>query len=254
MTLTQTHAQPELTAVASPGQLHNTPVRHPKTALIIGATGATGQCLVEFLIAHPEYGSVVAFTRRPIGRKHRKLVNHIVDFDEVDDWSHLLSGDELFSAIGTTMKQAGSKEEQYKVDFSYPFKVAEAARENGVPKIILVSSPNANPESRNFYLRTKGDLDHAVTELDFEHCALIKPSIIESERPDFRPGELVASMALRTLSTVLSPLRKYNPISAEELACAIVNIAQNDLPHGVSNFELDELFNHLEAHPVAESK
>ncbi|MBT8149173.1 MAG: NAD(P)H-binding protein [Gammaproteobacteria bacterium] len=252
MTFTQT--QPELTAVDSPGQLHNTPVHHPKTALVIGATGATGQCIVEFLIAHPEYGKVLAFTRRPIGRKHRKLVNHVVNFDNVDAWSHLLSGDELFSAIGTTMRQAGGREEQYRVDFSYPFKVAEAARENGVPKILVVSSPNANPGSRNFYLRTKGDLDHAVTELDFEHCALIKPSIIESDRPDFRPGELVASMTLRTLATVISPLRKYNPISAEELACAIVNIAQDELPHGVSQFELDELFNHLEAHPVATVK
>ncbi|MGB5325880.1 MAG: NAD(P)H-binding protein [Pseudomonadales bacterium] len=217
-----------------------------KTALVVGATGVTGHALLECLLTHPNYSKVIAFSRRPMHLDHPRLTVHVVDFDHVDRWANLLRGDELFSALGTTLKLAGSKQAQYKVDFSYQLAIAEAARANDVQRLFLVSSPGANPDTRNFYLRVKGELDHAVQELCFDHCVLIKPSLIEANRPDSRPGEKIAGIALRKLASAIPPLRRLQPITAQELASAIVSIAQHTLEPGRSEYQLDDLFDFVE--------
>ncbi|MBT8140293.1 MAG: NAD(P)H-binding protein [Gammaproteobacteria bacterium] len=216
-----------------------------KTALLIGATGATGAELLQQLLAHPDYSAVLAFARRPIHCEHPKLSVHLVDFDDVDSWQHLLVGDELFSAMGTTLKLAGSKEAQYKVDFTYQLHVAEAARDNEVSRLFLVSSPGANAKSRNFYLRTKGELEHAVIDLCYDHCVLIKPGLIEAERPEGRVGEKMAGMALHKMVKLIPAMHSMTPINASQLASAIIAIAQSDLKTGTSSFAPGELLEHV---------
>ena len=89
------------------------------TGLVIGATGATGTELVAQLIEDNHFNSVVVFSRRSLSISHPKLTCHIVDFENPQSWAHLVQGDVLFSALATTLKQAGSQKEQYKIDYTY---------------------------------------------------------------------------------------------------------------------------------------
>lgn len=216
-----------------------------KTAIVVGATGGTGKHLVKQLLDHESYQQVVVLARRALDFEHQKLSVHVIDFDQTDSWRDFVRGDELFSALGTTLKLAGSKRAQYKVDYGYQLAAATAARQNGVNKIVLVSSPNANAKSLSFYLKMKGELDDAVGELEFEKCVLIKPSIIEAERPEGRPGEKIAGALMKQFFVRIGPLRKYRPISGEQLATAMINIAQEPFAENLAEIELGDLFNYL---------
>lgn len=217
-----------------------------KTALVIGATGATGSELVKQLLDHPSYQHVITFARRPLGYQHDKLIAHTIDFNQPEQWQSLIQGDELFSAMGSTLKLAGSKDQQHKIDYGYQFCAAQIAKQNGVSKLVLVSSPNANSRSASFYLRMKGELDNAVSALRFDQCILIKPSIIDAERPEGRLGEKMGSALLHTLTKWVSPLHKYRPISAKQLATAIISSAQKEYIKTPHSIEFNELFELLD--------
>lgn len=214
-----------------------------KTAVVVGATGATGQHILQQLLEHPNYSEVVVLGRRACGVEHKKLIEHMVNFARPHEWQNLVKGDELFSALGTTLKQAGSKEGQYTVDVDYQLNVARAARENSIVKYILVSSPNANSKSANFYLRMKGTLDEAVKELNFAQCFLIKPSIIVSDRPEGRLGERIAGSMLNAMWRWVPGLGRFRPITGKRLARSMVALANADITLRFQEFQLDELFN-----------
>ena len=134
-----------------------------KTAIIIGATGLVGNQLIEKLLNDNRYNRIKIFVRKPSSITHPKLEEHAVDFEKLEQWKNKITGDEIYSAMGTTIKKAGSKEAQYKIDFTYQYECAKAASENGVGKYLLVSSAGANSKSGNFYLRIKGELDEKVS-------------------------------------------------------------------------------------------
>ena len=213
-----------------------------KTALIIGATGVTGKPLMRYLTDSEVYSTVVVFTRRAIDYEHAKLINHVVDFDALTDWKNLLKGDDLFSALGTTLKLAGSKEAQYKVDYHYQADVALAASENGVSRLFLVSSPNAKASSPIFYTRMKGKLEDYVATLQFDCVVYFRPSFIEGDRTDNRPGEKVGLTIMHKAVKLLPFLGKYRPISGDELAHAIASSAQQSFENGLHAYELDDIF------------
>lgn len=217
-----------------------------KNAIVIGATGATGTQLVQQLLEHQNYQSVTVLTRRSLSIDSSKLIEHLVDFSKPKQWQDLVVGDELFSALGTTLKKAGSKAAQYEVDVTYQLNVARAAANNRVAKLILISSPNAKARARNFYLRIKGELDEQVRKLDFQHCILIKPSLIVGERADSRPAEQLAASVLKSSCSWLPWLHSYRPITAAQLATAMINIANLELVAKDVEFELEELFGVLE--------
>jgi N-acetyl-gamma-glutamylphosphate reductase len=98
-----------------------------KTAIVIGATGVTGKEITRYLLLSDHYEQVLVFSRKKLILQHEKLINHVVDFDHIEQWSALVKGDDLFSAMGTTRKQAGSQSKQYTVDFSYQANVMATA-------------------------------------------------------------------------------------------------------------------------------
>ena len=103
-----------------------------KHALVVGASGSTGQELLKLLLENPDYNKVTIFLRREINIFHKKLNVHIIDFSKIYEYEDLIKGDVLFSALGTTLKEAGSKEKQYLVDFTYQFEFAKLASQDGV--------------------------------------------------------------------------------------------------------------------------
>ena len=98
-------------------------------ALLIGATGSTGKFLLNELIQDDDYTSVSVFVRRPTGKSHPKLTEHVIDFSNLEQYKELITGDVLFSCLGTTLKAAGSQENQWKIDFEIPAVFASIARQ-----------------------------------------------------------------------------------------------------------------------------
>ena len=187
------------------------------TALLIGATGATGKALVNQLLDDPQVSQLHIFVRKAIEQENPKLQQHLVDFDQLDNWKHLLKGDVLFSALGTTLKQAGSQAAQYKIDVSYQLEVAKAAADNGVPKYVLVSAYGANPNSRIFYSRMKGELEEAVKGLAFQQVHIFQPGMLDRGPADSRAVETYGIKVLNLLNS-LSILKSQRPLPVAVLA------------------------------------
>lgn len=191
-------------------------------AIIIGATGAVGTDLTRQLLTDPRYEKVLTFTRRPPGFSHEKLESHIIDFNRPSDWSHLVKGDVLFSALGTSLKQAGSKEAQYRIDHDYQVSFAKAARRNGVRHLVIVSSLGADPASSFFYLKLKGIIERDVEALDFPGLTILRPpSLIR--RHAKRPAETI-SVKLFQLVNALGLFKTMAPVPTEAVARKMVDL------------------------------
>lgn len=211
-----------------------------KTALVIGATGLVGKELVGQLLEDGRFGRVLVFVRRTTGRTHPKLEEHLVDFNNPGSWRDLVRGDVLFSAMGTTIKKAGSQEAQYKIDYTYQYEAARAAAENGVPTYVLVSSAGANARSRIFYSRMKGELEDAVKGLPFSQIRIIQPGILAGDREEFRLGERIGIGVMSVLGHVPG-LTAYKPYHASVVARSMINAAL----HGegrVRTYKLKDVF------------
>lgn len=194
-------------------------------ALLIGATGATGTDLLKKLLNDTSFDEVAVFVRKPIAVTNDKLKVHVVDFDRPEEWNHLVKGDVAFSCLGTTLKAAGSKEAQRKVDYDYQYNFARTAKENNVAHFILVSSFGANSKSDFFYSQIKGELEDAVKKLTFKKTTIFNPGMLQRKNTD-RPGEVVAQKVLQFIN-MLGLFKKHKPLSTEVLAQAMMNAAKN---------------------------
>ena len=198
-----------------------------KTALVIGSTGLIGSHLLNILLESKEYSKVIAFTKRDLGIKNSKLVQHIIDFDQPETYSQLIVGDDFFCTIGTTIKKAGSQKEFRKVDFEYPKQFASFALQNNVTQFLIISSLGANASSSNFYLKTKGEIQEYLKATDFETVAVLQPSLLLGDRTEFRLAEKVGGFFMKVLSFVFfGNLKKYKPIEGKTVAKALFTIAQ----------------------------
>lgn len=207
-------------------------------ALIIGATGSTGKFLLNELIQDDDYSSVTIFVRHPTGRSHPKLTEHVIDFSNVGQYQKYITGDVLFSCLGTTLKDAGSKDKQWEIDFNIPALFATIARKNRVNSIVLVSSAGASAKSMIFYSKMKGELETAITELDFGQYIIFRPGPLLRTGTD-RPGEKIMVNTLGLLNSV-GLLKKYKPLPTEVLAMKMAK-APWKLPQGTSVLELAEI-------------
>ena len=195
-----------------------------KTALVIGGTGLVGSELIKILLADDRFATVKLFGRRTTGLHHPKLQEHVINFDEPGDWQHLVAGDVAFSALGTTLKTAGSKKAQYKVDYTYQYEFAKAAAKNDVAVYVLVSSAMANEHSRLFYTRIKGELERDIKQLPFQSIHIMQPGMLVGARPESRTGEQVGIKIIRFLNSI-GIAKKQKPIDAAKVAQAMVNVS-----------------------------
>lgn len=213
-----------------------------KTAIVIGATGLVGSFITLNLLGDDRYEKVKVFVRKSLEIEHQKLEEYLVDFDKLDLWKMNLIGDELYSALGTTIKKAGGKDAQYKVDFNYQYEIAKFASQNGVKKYLLVSSMGANYKSGNFYLRMKGKLDEAVEQLDFNQVIIFRPSILAGKRSERRILESLGIKIAGTIAKIIPALKKYRPIKAEQVAKAMIKSANQKLPDKIKIYQSEEIF------------
>lgn len=210
------------------------------TALVIGATGLVGYQLVLQLLEDQRFTRVDVFARRSCGLKHDKLREHLISFERTEQWSGLVRGDVLFSALGTTLKQAGGKEAQYKIDFTYQYQFAAAAAKNGVPHYVLISSAGADAHSRIFYSRMKGELENAVRLLPFQKISLLQPGLLTGKRSEERFGEKVGFGVLNLLHR-LPGLGAWKPVPGAVVAKAMIRaLTEQKEPFRV--YKLGEVF------------
>ncbi len=211
------------------------------TALVIGATGATGSELVNQLLEDKRFNSLVVFSRRPLVVTHAKLTTHIVDFDNPQSWAHLVKGDVLFSALATTLKQAGSQKEQYKIDYTYQYQTAETAAANGVGAYVLVSAMGANARSWLFYPRIKGELDNAVAALTFKQIHIFRPGFLLRQPDKIRPMEKLGIAIFDAFNTLgLFKSQKALPVEvlAQKMICVLFKPAASQF----QVYSLDSIF------------
>lgn len=212
-------------------------------ALVIGATGATGSDLVTQLCQDSDFDEIDIFVRRRSDFHHEKVKAHLVDFDHPEEWKHLVKGDVAFSCLGTTLKSAGSKENQKIIDYDYQFNFAKAAKENKVEDYILVSAYGANPDSKIFYSRIKGELEEAVKNLKFEKTTIFKPGMLERKNTD-RNGEVFGLKIIKFLNK-LGIFKSQKPLPTEVLAKAMI-VASKIKSNSFSEVKLHSIFSFAE--------
>ncbi|MDY3521152.1 NAD(P)H-binding protein [Riemerella anatipestifer] len=191
-----------------------------KKAVVIGGTGATGKALLNTLSNDLSYQSVVALSRRDGTSLLPKVEICKVDFNHLEQSSVIISGDVAFSCLGTTLKDAGSQDAQWRVDYDYQYTFAKIAKESGISTLVLISSMGADKKSPIFYSKMKGKLEEAITELNFPSLIILRPSLLI--RPETkRLGERISLPILNTFNKI-GLLKKYQPISVEDLSKAMV--------------------------------
>jgi uncharacterized protein YbjT (DUF2867 family) len=196
-----------------------------RTAMVIGATGLVGGHLTEQLCADSTYDKVVVLSRRKLEQQHPKIEVRVIDFDKPDP--AMVKADDVFCAIGTTLKKAGSKENQYRIDCEYPAKLAALAKQNGTETFVLVSSIGADAASGNFYLRTKGELEEKLKQTGFKRLIILRPSFILGDRKEFRAGEKIGILLAKALkSLMVGKLRKYRGVQATAIAAKMIAAAK----------------------------
>jgi uncharacterized protein YbjT (DUF2867 family) len=205
-------------------------------AIVLGATGATGQELVKLLLNDPNFSKVTIFVRKKPRIKHEKLTTYEIDFSRLNEYKGLINGDVIFSALGTTLSQAGSKTQQYLVDFNYQYEFAKIGSENKVIHYSLVSSVGANIKSPFFYPKTKGALEEAVKKLGFNNIYIFQPPFLIRQSNLIRPGEKRALNILKLLNKI-GILKSQKPISVSDLAQKMINEIKSDKTDRLQTFK-----------------
>ena len=201
----------------------------PKTALIAGASGLVGSQLLPLLLASGRYSRVVALGRRPLPMVHPKLEQRLVDFDRLDEHRSQLMADDVFCCLGTTMRQAGSREAFYKVDFTYVVKLAQLTAANFAGQFLVVSAMGADASSGIYYNRVKGQMEDAVRATQLRAVHIFRPSLLLGPRPEKRLGEQIGAVLLQLATPLLAgPLRRYRAIDAAAVARAMLRAAEDD--------------------------
>lgn len=212
-------------------------------ALIIGATGATGKDLVNQLLNDKDFDEIEVFVRKPLNIVDSKLKNHIVDFEKPEEWKNLVKGDVAFSCLGTTLKTAGSKEAQRKIDYDYQYNFAKTARENEVEDFILVSSYGANPDSKIFYSKMKGELEQSVKALNFNKTTIFQPGMLERKGTE-RTGEVLGGKIIK-FANQFGLLTHQKPLPTNVLAKAMI-VSSKIKSNCYSKIKLGNIFSFAE--------
>jgi len=197
-------------------------------ALLAGASGLTGGCALDALLDAPEITRVIAVSRRPLGREHPRLANRIVQFERLETQLRGATCHMALCCLGTTLRKAGSQERFRAVDVGCVLAFARAAKAAGARRFVVISSVGADPDSRNFYLRTKGDMEQELEAVGFESLDILQPSMLLSRRGEMRPLELLAC----ALMPLVNPLLRgnylpYRGISARTVGAAMLGATRS---------------------------
>jgi uncharacterized protein YbjT (DUF2867 family) len=211
------------------------------TAVLLGGSGLVGGFCLRTLISDPRYQRITALSRRKLELPpDSRLVERLVNFEQITA-GDFAGAEDIFCALGTTSRKAGSQAAFRTVDLQYPLNAAKAALQAGARQFVLVSSVGANATAKNFYLRTKGEVELAISSLGFSSVHILRPSLLLGRREEFRLGERIAiAVAPLVNFAMLGSMRRYRAISAGAVGRAMVAAARSGKA-GTLVYEHDEI-------------
>lgn len=203
-------------------------------AVVVGGSGLTGKTLVKLLITSDACTEVYSLVRKRFPPPHDKMRQMVVtDYNETDRLRHILEGfDVMFCTIGTTKEKVNNNLAQYRaIDVDIPVNAANAALAEGTQTLVVVSSVGANAASSNFYLKIKGEVEKALSDIPMKRIVFMRPSVLLDERTEKRKGEIFLQSVMAIIKPILiGKLSKYRPIRAHELASAMIEAAKGTEP------------------------
>jgi uncharacterized protein YbjT (DUF2867 family) len=190
-------------------------------AALAGATGLTGQQVLNRLLDNGGFDPVIAVLRKPMHRSHPRLRERVVEFDSLAALSPVAL-DVAFCCLGTTIRKAGSKDAFRAVDHGYVMSFARWAKTNGARHFLFVSSVAAALNANNFYLRVKAETERDLEGLGFEWLDIFQPSVLLGTRGESRPAERIAQAVIQGIQfTLVGPLERYRGIAGSTVAAAM---------------------------------
>ena len=212
-----------------------------KKAIVVGASGLIGSELLTLLLADKEYDRVVALVRKPLQLIHAKLDQIAIDFDKLNDYAHLINGDVLFCALGSTRTKTPDLAVYRRIDHDYPLEIAKIAVDQGITQYHLISSIGANKDSSNFYTKMKGETEEDIKASGLEGLVIYRPSLLTGDRKEKRFAEGL----MQSLSKLINPLlvgsvKKYRSIEAKTVAAAMLKLSKTEVK-GIYVYESDDI-------------
>jgi len=211
-----------------------------KTAIVLVATGLTGNFLLEKLITDSSYKKIKLFSRNSVHKTSTKIEEHLIDLFKLDTCKELFTGDVLFCCIGTTASKTKDKEVYKAIDYGIPVSAAKLATINNIKTFVVLSSMGANPSSSIFYNKTKGEMERDVLRQNIKNTYVLRPSLIGGNRDEVRVGERIGKVVMSLLGPFfLGPLKKYKIISPENIVSCMQKLAESEVYQSI--FSSDEI-------------
>ncbi len=212
-----------------------------KKAIIIGSTGLIGNYLLELLLNDENFETILALVRQPMSSKNKKLKYLQTNFENLENISDQIQGDCLFICVGSTIAKSKTKEAFFKIDYKLPVDISALAIKNGITTCLVVSSLGANAHSSNFYLQTKGKMEHDIEKLGFKSLVFMRPSLLFGARQEFRLGELIGKFTMKLMGPLfIGPLKKYRGIEGKTVAIAMLKTSLQERS-GTCIYESDKI-------------
>jgi len=199
-----------------------------KTAIILGATGLVGGIVLQKLIEDEAYTAIKLFSRNKIEGLPIKVKQFLGNILQLENFEKDFEADEVFCCIGTTAKKTSDKTVYKAIDYGIPVTAAKLSKRNNIPTFMVVSAMGANARSNIFYNKTKGEMERDVLLRKIINTYVLQPSIIGGNRKETRIGEKIGLFIFKIIQPLfIGKLQNYKIIEAEEIAQAMVNLANS---------------------------
>ena len=199
-----------------------------KTAIILGITGVTGSLLAKHLFDDERFEKVISFHRRPSGLQHPKLEEHVIDMFELEKHQEAFKADVVFCCVGTTQSKTSDRETYKKIDYGIPLAAAKLCVTNDIKRLIVISAMGADPESRVFYNRLKGEMERDVLVIKPNNTYFLEPALLAADREEKRTAEKIGIAVFKVLNPFLiGPLKKFRSIKPEALVKTMLYLTFN---------------------------
>lgn len=212
-----------------------------RNAILLGASGLIGSCLLKLLLENNVFSEVVIFVRKPLNIDHPKLQEVITDFSDLSALKSHITGDVVFSCLGSTKSKTPDLKQYQRIDHEIPLQIAKYASENNVKQFHIVSALGAKASSDNFYSKMKGETEEDLKKIDFSSVHIYQPSLLRGNRKENRILEKLALLLTKVIDPLLiGSLKKYRSIEAEKVAEAMYHQSQKE-QKGIFTYPSDKI-------------
>jgi uncharacterized protein YbjT (DUF2867 family) len=196
-----------------------------KTAIILGASGLTGSNLLQKLIKDNRYDRIKLFSRSKIDGLPNKVEQFIGDLLKLEQFKSEFTADEVYCCIGTTAKKTPDKTLYKIIDYGIPVAAAELSKANNIPTFLVISAMGANKNSKVFYNKTKGEMEHAVLKQNLKNIYILRPSLIGGNRNEKRTLEKLGLRLFKVIQPLfIGRLKAYKIVNANTIAQAMIHL------------------------------